>query len=218
MIIFIDGENYRQNLSKALAEGGVIDDKDIPFKYDTAGLLRDILGQDVLDIRYYASEIKTPRGYTPSEHILKQMAIIKEKTRRWVADLKNQEINYIKAGNLKVKEGKECRNCKVKSEVLQEKGVDVRLALDIFKASLENETNEIAVFSSDTDLCPALHEAKAHGTKIKYICFATRVNRAISAVCDETITITLPKLQKYLDPQFSTIQRTAEEENVPTLL
>lgn len=44
--------------------------------------------------------------------------MIKEKMRKWVADLKTQDITYIKAGNLKVKEGKECYNCKAKSEIL----------------------------------------------------------------------------------------------------
>lgn len=197
MIVFIDGENYRQNLSKILAEEKVIDNKDAIFKYDTAGLLKDILGQDDLDIRYYSSEIKMPKDYTPTKNILKHLTMIKEKMRKWVADLKAQNITYIKAGNLKVKEGKECHKCKTKSEILQEKGVDVRLALDIFKTSLVSKNEAIAIFSSDTDLCPALHEAKNHGAKIKYICFATRVNRALSAVCDETITITSTKLQEY---------------------
>ena len=197
MIVFIDGENYRQNLAKILAENKNIIDKDAVFKYNTSSLLKDVLSQEDLDIRYYSSEIKTPKGYIPTKNIQKHLAMIKEKMRKWVAYLKTQDITYIKAGNLKVKEGKECYNCKAKSEILQEKGVDVRLALDIFETSL-SDTNEIAVFSSDTDLCPALHKAKAHGTKIKYICFATRVNRAISAVCDETITITSQKLEEYL--------------------
>lgn len=198
MIVFIDGENYRQNLAQILAENADISDKDAIFKFDTAELLQDILNQNDLDIRYYASEIKTPKGYTPTKNIQKHLTIIKDRMRKWVAYLKTQNITYIKAGNLKVKEGKICNKCGAKNEVLQEKGVDVRLALDIFETSLDKKTTEIAIFSSDTDICPALHKAKNHNTKLKYICFATRVNRAISAVCDETITITLPKLQEYL--------------------
>lgn len=198
MIVFIDGENYRQNLAQILAENADISDKDAIFKFDTAELLQDILNQNDLDIRYYASEIKTPKGYTPTKNIQKHLTIIKDRMRKWVAYLKTQNITYIKAGNLKVKEGKICNKCGTKNEVLQEKGVDVRLALDIFETSLDKKITEIAIFSSDTDICPALHKAKNHNTKLKYICFATRVNRAISAVCDETITITLPKLQEYL--------------------
>ena len=198
MIVFIDGENYRQNLANILADNKDITNKDAIFKYDTTELLKEVLELDNLDIRYYSSEIKTPKGYKPTKNITKQLTMIKDKMRKWVAGLKSQNITYIKAGNLKVKEGKKCHRCKAKSEILQEKGVDVRLALDIFETSLDKKVKEIALFSSDTDLCPALHKAKEHNTKIKYICFATRVNRAISAVCDETITITLPKLEKHL--------------------
>ena len=197
LTVFIDGENFRQNLSKLLAEAGIISDKDDIFRYDIRGLLSDVLSDVELDIRYYASEIKTPKGYTPTKNIQKQLTKIKEKMRRWVAGIKNQDIIYIKAGNLKVKEGKDCYKCGAKTEILQEKGVDVRLALDIFESSLDKGNHEIAIFSSDTDLCPALHKAKFHGAKIKYICFASRVNRAVSAVCDETITITSQKLAEY---------------------
>lgn len=198
MIVFIDGENYRQNLAQILAESAILPDKDTAFKFDTAKLLKDILNQQDLDIRYHASEIKTPKGYTPTKNVQKHLTMIKDRMRKWVASLKAQDITYIKAGNLKVKESKTCHKCGTKTEILQEKGVDVRLALDIFETSLNKKTTEIAVFSSDTDICPALHKAKDNKTRIKYICFATRVNRTISAVCDETITITLPKLQEYL--------------------
>lgn len=198
MIVYIDGENYRQNLAQILADNGDIPDKDAVFKFDTAGLLKDVLGQPDLGVRYYSSEVKTPKGYTPTKNVMKQLTMIKGKMRKWVADLKAQGIVYIKAGNLKVKDGKACYKCGAKAEVLQEKGVDVRLALDIFEASLGKGGSEIVLFSSDTDLCPALHKAKEHNATLKYVCFATRVNRAVSAACNETITITLPKLRQYL--------------------
>ena len=80
--------------------------------------------------------------------------------RKWVADLSNQGIVYIKAGSLKIKESKPCYSCKARQEHLQEKGVDVRLALDIFETSLDKEYKEIAVVSSDTDICPVYHKIK----------------------------------------------------------
>ena len=112
----------------------------------------------------------------------------------------NQGIEYIKAGNLKVKADKPCPNCKNIQDRLQEKGVDVRLALDIFEASLENKNKnkEIVVISSDTDLCPVYHKIKKYGVHIKYVCFATRLNRAIAAATDEIISITPEKAVKFL--------------------
>ena len=128
---------------------------------------------------------------------MKQLNKIKDKNRRWVPMLKREGMEYIKAGNLKVKEGKTCHNCRARNEILQEKGVDVRIALDIFESSIDKTCKELAVVSSDTDLCPSYHKTKAHNTKIIYICFASKVNRAVSAVCDETITISTSKVKKY---------------------
>ena len=215
MIVFIDGENFRQNLASVLAEKQAITDKDLFFEYDIPGLLKDVLGRNDLEIRYYASAIKTPRGYTPTKAILKQITKINERMRKWVAMLKRQEITYIKAGNLKVKEGKKCPRCRAKSEQLQEKGVDVRIALDLFEASLGKKTTQLAVVSSDTDLCPAYHKAKSHRTKLFYICFASRVNRAVAAICDETVTITAAKAQQYLRPVNKTDKTSKSAKQKP---
>ena len=197
MKVFIDGENFRQRLVDVLSEAGKIR-RDQVFKYDIKGLLSDILGTEQLDIYYYASEIKTPGGYVPAKRVQKQINNIRSYTRKWVADIKNQGINYIKAGNLKVKEGKPCYKCRARQEHLQEKGVDVRISLDIFEASLDKNTKEIAVFSSDTDLCPAYHKIKKYGTTVKYLCFAPYLNRAVSAATTETITITAAIAAKFL--------------------
>ncbi len=198
MVVFIDGENFRQNLAQILFEAGEITDKNEFFRFNIPGLLTELLGHDNLTIRYYASEIKMPKGYIPSDNILKQVQRIKERMRKWVAMLRTQDINYIKAGNLKVKEGKNCWRCGTANEILQEKGVDVRMALDIYEESLLDNCTKIAVISSDTDICPAYHKAKKQGVELKYICFANHVNLGAAAACDETITITQQMATKYL--------------------
>lgn len=197
MIVFIDGENFRQNLAQILTDEKYIKNKDDFFKYDVAGLMKNALGAKNLKIKYYASEIRTPNGYKPSRNTLRQLTKIREKMRKWVPVLKQQSIEYIKAGNLKIKEGKECYKCHTKTEVLQEKGVDVRLALDILEQSAKKNCRQIAILSSDTDLCPAYHKAKSRRTKLIYICFDTKVNRAVSAVCDKTIEITNEDIKRY---------------------
>ncbi len=105
-MVFIDGENFRQRVAELLHDQGVIADKNIYFSLDVRGLIEDTLGINGVEINYYASEIKTSKGYTLSPKIRKRINRIKENSRRWVAMLKSQHINYIKAGNLKVKEGK----------------------------------------------------------------------------------------------------------------
>ena len=116
-IVFVDGENFRQRVVELLCHQGVIADKNAYFSLDVRGLIEDVLGISGVEINYYASEIKTPKGYTPSVRIQRQVDGIKENSRRWVAMLKRQGINYIKAGNLKVKEGKECNHCHKPQEI-----------------------------------------------------------------------------------------------------
>lgn len=196
-IVFVDGENFRQRVVELLCNQGVIADKNAYFSLDVRGLIEDILGINRVEISYYASEIKTPKGYTPSARIQRQVDGIKENSRRWVAMLKSQDINYIKAGNLKVKEGKECNHCHKTQEILQEKGVDVRIALDMLELSYRTKNTNIVSISSDTDLCPSYHKIRKRKCKTTYICFSDSVNRAVAAATDETITITPQKVISY---------------------
>jgi uncharacterized LabA/DUF88 family protein len=201
MKIYIDGENFRKGLEKVLLENDVLE-KGTPLqKYNIRGLLQDVLGIDQLDIVYYASRVKLPVGYSPSRRMRKLTDDIKEQARVWLANVVNQSIELLKAGNLKIRESKPCYNCHKKQEVLQEKGVDVRLAVDLLEDVYEKKMPKIGLFSSDSDLCPVLHKAVNKKVKVVYICFAASVNRAVAAVANETITISPEKAKKYFGGQ-----------------
>ena len=202
-IVFVDGENFRQRVVELLCHQGVIADKNAYFSLDVRGLIEDVLGISGVEINYYASEIKTPKGYTPSVRIQRQVDGIKENSRRWVAMLKRQDINYIKAGNLKVKEGKECNHCHKTQEILQEKGVDVRMALDMLELSYKTKNTSVVSVSSNTDLCPSYHKIRKRKCKTTYICFSDSVNRAVAAATDETITITPQKVMSYFQEELA---------------
>lgn len=199
MKIFIDGENLRHGLADVLVNAGLIstsrDLRSYPFK----NLLIDVLGRDDLEIFYYASRIKLPKGYQPTEHIIQRAVEINEFNRRWIAHLTEQNIEHIKAGYLKVKSTEPCPKCGQISEVLQEKGVDVRLAIDLVGASDESK-GEVGLLSSDSDLIPAVDRVNRSGGKVVYICFADSVNRAMSASASETVAIATSKVvQLYED-------------------
>jgi uncharacterized LabA/DUF88 family protein len=53
-----------------------------------------------------------------------------------------------------------------------EKGVDVKLAVDLIVGAYENLYDVAIVVSSDTDLIPAIQKVKALGKEIEYIGFA----------------------------------------------
>lgn len=197
MKVYIDGENFRQGLTELLKESKIIKDSRALTSYPIRKLIEDVLAENGLELSYYASKIKLPKGFKPSQETLEHVEKIQEFNRFWVPNLARQEIEYVKAGSLKVKVAKPCRKCHHKQEVLQEKGVDVRLAVDMLKDVVDGQQKVVAVFSSDTDLCPALHEIKRRKAKVVYICFSDRTNRAISAVAHETVSISTAKVKYY---------------------
>ncbi len=196
MQIYIDGENCRKGITRLLVDGGVIENARIMRKFDLRSMLRDVLETEEVEIGYYASKIRLPNGYKPSSDVMKHVEEIREYTRAWVPYLELQDIKYIKAGYLKVKESKKCRNCGETQDILQEKGVDVRLAADMMEASFSG-AETMVIMSSDSDLIPAIDKVKARGTKIIYVCFADSLNRAIDAVAHETVSISSEKIKKY---------------------
>lgn len=203
MKVYIDGENCRKGLTRVLKGEGVITNPRQMESYRVTDLLKDILGVEDLEINYYASVIKLPNGYSPSAEVMNHVNQIRAYNRKWVPALQNQGISYTKAGTLKVRSSKECRNCGEVQDVLQEKGVDVRIASDMLEAAYSGGEDTMALLSSDTDLCPAIHKIQAKGIQVIYIGFADSINRAVSAVADQTITISIPKTVKYLSEEES---------------
>lgn len=72
----------------------------------------------------------------------------------------------------------------------QEKGVDVRIALDIQRGALKDEYDQCYIISSDTDIIPAILDAKEVGKEIIYVGFDGSLSRALKANCSKTIILT----------------------------
>ena len=200
MKIYVDGENFRHAVANVLiANGKITGSRDLEG-FPLRGLLEDVLDVADLDIAYYSSKVKLPRGYEPSAKILQRASEIREYNRKWVANLISQKIEHIKAGYLKVKSGDACASCGEVSEILQEKGVDVRLAVDIITETHgKKKGTKIALMSSDSDLIPAVDRARKSGIYVIYLCFGEFVNRALSQAADETVTISSTKSIHYFE-------------------
>ena len=70
-----------------------------------------------------------------------------------------------------------------------EKGVDVRIAVDILRGALKNEYRKCFVISSDTDLIPAILDARTQGKEIVYVGFDEFVSHALKANCTKIIIL-----------------------------
>lgn len=81
--------------------------------------------------------------------------------------------------------------------VYHEKGVDVIIALDILRGALKNEYDKCYIISSDTDIIPAIIEAKKSNKIIIYVGFDGFVSRALKANCDQTILINKKYIEQF---------------------
>jgi uncharacterized LabA/DUF88 family protein len=73
--------------------------------------------------------------------------------------------------------------------VFKEKGVDVRIAVDMVSFSCDKTTHEIILCSSDSDLQPAIRECMKRGTKVIYLGFESNVNKGMTFTTKKTLLI-----------------------------
>ncbi len=194
MRVIIDGENMRHQIAHVLHFHGKLTDKNAYFSYDLMNFLRDILHDEDIQASYYTTRIKQPRTKVPVK-LAKQVAMIGEANRRWIADLTNQGVEVVKAGYLRVRESNACIHCGKKTLVLQEKGVDVRVATDLVLS--KEHAKQIVLASSDSDLTPAMEVTKKSGVYIHYLCYSGWLNRSVAAQAHKTVTFDDIDVLKY---------------------
>lgn len=195
MRVLIDGENLRHQIAHVLKQHRKIADKNAYFKFDLTGFMKEVVqNQDDLEITYYTTRVRRPAGKIPQK-LEKQIVAIGEANRRWIADLATQGIEVIKAGYLRVRESNGCVHCGKKTLVMQEKGVDVRVATDLILS--KDSEKQVALVSSDSDLTPALTATKKAGVYIYYICYSAWLNRSVAAQAHKTLTYDDAVVLKY---------------------
>lgn len=187
MKVFIDGENMRHRLVSSLLAAGKIASPDDYFKVDIHNLITNALAETPEQVSYYTTRIHQPKFEIP-ERLRDEITSIQESHRRWIAELTNQGVRVVKAGLLKVHENSPCYHCGRRTMVLQEKGVDVRLASEMVMAAVHDNIDTIVVLSSDADMIPALEIVRHAGTKIIYMCFEEEENEALKVLTDRVVT------------------------------
>lgn len=194
MKLLIDGENVRHQIAHVLRENKKLEDKNDYFSFDFAGFLGEALAEPQLEITYYTTRIKQPHQKIPVQ-LQKRITTITEANRRWIADLTNQKIEVVKAGYLRVRESSSCVHCGKKTLMMQEKGVDVRLAVDLVECS--KKLKSVILGSSDSDLLPSVEVVTNNGCKVIYLCYAGWLNQSIASRTYKTITFDDKLVMKY---------------------
>lgn len=84
-------------------------------------------------------------------------------------------------------------------KVYKEKGVDVKLAVDILDFAYQNKYDTAIIVSSDTDLIPAISRARELKKKIEYIGFAHRPSFGMQRYANISRLLTKSELKSFFE-------------------
>lgn len=178
--LFIDGENFKGKIRSVFK--GADKQRPVWHDYDFKDLLNKVLNGIAIDRRvFYFARIKEHE-----ESIEKSRQLIEEQ-RLLKTHLEQQGFEVILSGRVRgqMEDGRWMR----KVLIFKEKGVDVRIAVDMMATACDKKADEIILGSSDSDLQPAIKEIRERGIKCVYLGFEVQPNKGLSFTTDRTILI-----------------------------
>lgn len=181
-LVLIDGENFRNYVKRILVESGETYTDDDYNSIDLKSLINKIFlnenNIEIKQIKYYVAKISL---FAES---LKYSQKKISGQRKLKMSLEKQGINFIVSGH--VRRQNIIVNEKTK-HVFHEKGVDVGLAVDIMSQIIDKQFDTIVLCSSDSDLQPAVKEARKRGLSIIYLGFSINPNKGLQVTTNQTV-------------------------------
>lgn len=181
-ILFIDGENFLHKVKEVLKQEGISRNKDNLALIDLNKLFTEALQGFAISRKiFYAARIHLhPDTKKKSEELIK----IQRKLRN---SLVNQEYEFVIAGNVRAQ--------KVGNTVVfREKGVDVKIGVDMTALACDKKVEAAILCSSDSDLQPAITELKDRGVEVIYLGFENNPNKGLTYTTNRTILLRNPEV------------------------
>lgn len=176
-ILFIDGENFLHKVEEIIEKEskgkGLAKAIEINLSKLFEKPLKDIsISQKI----FYGAKLHhhpdTPR---------KSQELIKVQ-RKLINNLKKQGCEFIMAGNV--------RGQKIGGKVIfREKGVDVKIGVDLVSFACDGKIKTAILCSSDSDLQPAIAELRKRKVEIIYLGFEISPNKGLIYTCNRTILL-----------------------------
>jgi len=176
--IFIDGGNFYKGGKK------LINNKTISLlKFDYTAFNKFLCGQNKLaGARYYIGAIKRHNNDNKSEALYANQ-------QKLIAWLQQHNIPTVLGTIIKHPD-----------KTYHEKGVDVRIAVEMIRLARLNEYDQAILISSDTDLVPAIEEVLSLKKKVKYIGFPYNQSFGLSKVADDLLLLRREDLINFFPP------------------
>lgn len=178
-ILYIDGENLKHYIKDVLNTNSVSSPKleNIDYKALFSSVIQDL---ELIDKRFYSARL---REYKSSLEKSKSLII---KQRILKTNLEKQGFTFIISGNVR---GQSVQVDGKKKVIFKEKGVDVKIAVDLVTDACDRKVEVVVLCSSDSDLQPAVTEVKRRGIEIIYLGFEISPNKGLAYTCNRTILL-----------------------------
>ncbi len=176
-ILFIDGENFLHKVEDILRERTINKNKIDLSLIDLDKLFKEALkGFTLSEKIFYAARLHIyPETKRKSEELTK----LQRKLRN---HLVNQGYEFIIAGNVRAQ--------KVNNKVIfKEKGVDVKIAVDLVSLACDKKLKTAILCSSDSDLQPAIKELRERKVEVVYLGFEASPNKGLTYTANKTILL-----------------------------
>lgn len=174
-ILFIDGENFIYKLEDVLREKtpgkNKLDLNTIDFNklFD-----KPLEGFQISRKIFYAAKLR------PHPETKKKSEALIAFQRKLSNILKKQGFEFVLAGNV--------RSQKIDGKlVFKEKGVDVKIAVDMVSLACDKALKTAILCSSDSDLQPAIKEVRRRNAEVVYLGFELNPNKGMTATTNRTI-------------------------------
>lgn len=176
-VLFIDGENFLHKVEDVLKRKGFNKSKIDLAQVDFNKLFKDLFkGFKIQRKIFYVAKLHLhPETKKKSEKLIK----FQRKLRN---SLVNQGYEFIIAGNVRAQ--------KVDNKIVfREKGVDVKIAVDLVSLACDKKLSTAILCSSDSDLQPAIKEVRERNVEVVYLGFENSPNRGLTYTTNRTILL-----------------------------
>ena len=179
--VFVDGENFFFKIEEVLKKKKLDKRNYNLSKINLGDFIKSSLEPlKNAQIFYYVAKINFCKE-TPKKS--KELILFQ---RNLETSLEKQGVTFVVSGNVRAQ--KIIINGK-SNIVFKEKGVDVKIAVDLVARSCDKKIDTAVLFSSDSDLQPAVSEAKSRGVKVVYLGFESNPNKGLMYTSNKTILI-----------------------------
>ncbi len=178
VFIFIDGSNFYHKLKELTKD---VDEPISLLDFDYTKFFSWLIKPDELqEARYYIGALKRKRNDPKSEKVYADQ-------QRLVAKLQQHKV-IITFGQM----------IQHPDKSIHEKGVDVRLAVEMIRFARENKYDTTYLLSSDTDLVPAVEEVKSFNKKVTYIGIVKGQSFGLTKASDDTRLLRFEDIEPFL--------------------